>query len=353
MDKDTALQKLADAKNAGGLVFVNRDEIVVADNDQYATQIVEVVLDKDLDYHNISGSFQPNKQATQKIADANGISFLDGGTYNRGKFEDVKVITNEAGLFEAVGEFSVIGWAQGSKRLSDGTWRKSSKNEYEFSIPDRTNDLFWNEKTKPANWVAAKKKLLEMKKHATSRASTGAQLRVVRELASIPTAFKFNQMNKPMYFAQVVESKDYKHKIISGLMQKSDGRQALAAAVMGVEKKLTGNFVAENEDSNLNKLSESTIEQIPKPDEVIETLEPIEVDELEPLEQKTSEPDEATMLKKQLETWYISGLFDNNQSNKAIVKKRIEDTNVDVELLRSTVEYFNKQIAKAKQEGTI
>jgi hypothetical protein len=245
MDNSKALAIL-NQNAAKGLVFARREEIE-AISPQYEP-IVTVLEFEPADFIDVGmGNMYPGKAATNRISDATGVSFLRdvGGTREVGSWSSVKVAKQAGGFWQASGEYKVIGTAQGQRLKPDGTPRLSSVREYEFNIVDRANEDFLKDATrdggpKYASEVAALKHLYEIKKFATQRASTGAELAVVRELVGMPTAFKKDQIAKPMIFSQVVENNRFKVEIMREVMKSPDGRQAVVGALFGAANTLYG-----------------------------------------------------------------------------------------------------------------
>lgn len=245
MENSTALAILN--KNAGSsLVFARREEIEMV-SPQFEP-IVTVLELAPSDFTDVGmGNMYPGKSATNRISDAAGVSFLHsvGGTREVGSWSSVKVAKQSGGFWQATGEYKVIGFAQGQRLKPDGSPRLSSVREYEFNVVDRANEDFLKDyskgpEAKYTTEVAALKHLLELKKFSTQRASTGAELGVVRELVGMPTAFKRDQIGKPMVFSQIVENNRFKVQIAREIMQTPDGRAAVVGALFGASKALYG-----------------------------------------------------------------------------------------------------------------
>lgn len=251
MNKDKALQIMDNRKKAGALVFARREEV-----EEISQQYEPVVTVLELDPSHFAdvgmGNMYPMKSATNQIADAAGVSFTSNcGTKEKGSWADVKV-TQEDGVFTVSGDYAIVGWAQGQRLKPDGKTRLSSVREYEFNVVDRANldfisDAEKSDRKRYRGLAQARKHLLELKKFATQRASTGAQLAVIRELAGVPTAFKKDQIDKPMLFSQIIESNKYKVDMARELMQSSDGRQAVANSLFGTTQNLYGGGSAQIE----------------------------------------------------------------------------------------------------------
>ena len=80
------------------------------------------------DFHSISGSMMPKSYQTDKIGEAAGISFISEHCGTRKE-----------------GDHTWVGFAQGRKRLPDGTQRNSHKHEYEYDVDVRSEEDFLND----------------------------------------------------------------------------------------------------------------------------------------------------------------------------------------------------------------
>ena len=242
MRKDRALQIMSQNKG-NALVYARREEIEEI-SPQYEPIVTILEFDKDDFAPMGGGNFYPMKSATNRIADATGVSFTHNcGTREVGNFHTIEVRQASEGYFYAVGNYAVIAHAQGQRLKPDGSPRLSSVCEYEFNVVDRANEDFLSDfqnKKYIKNAIDARKKLLTLKKFATRRASTGAELAVIRELAGVPTALKQDQISKPMLFAQIVENNQFKLQIAQDLMKTPDGRQSVANAMFGTTQALYG-----------------------------------------------------------------------------------------------------------------
>ena len=242
MQKDRALQIMTQHQG-NSLVYARREEIENI-SAQYEPIVTILEFQKDDFAPMGGGNFYPMKSATNRIADATGVSFTNNcGTREVGNFHTIEVNQAKEGYFYAVGNYAVIAHAQGQRLKPDGAPRLSSVCEYEFNVVDRANEDFIadfekNKYIKTA--IHARKKLLALKKFSTRRASTGAELAVIRELAGVPTALKQDQISKPMLFAQIVENNQFKLQVAKDLMKTADGRQSVAQAMFGTTQALYG-----------------------------------------------------------------------------------------------------------------
>jgi len=263
MDITKALSVIEAGKKKNAYIVASVNEIEDI-SEQFESLITLVDLKPD-EFHDLSGKYQPTKAATLKMADAAGISFLPDqcGTRTKGVWADVKMIQME-GVFQATGDYGIIGYAAGERRGPDGVMRQSQREEYEFSVTDRFNIDRLNDKYPQKTVIAAWKKLMEVKKFSVRRASTGAELAVCRALAKIPTAFNQEDTKRPFIFSQIVKSQKYTNKLISMAMQSPEGREQLLNTTLGIKSGLYGN---------------SGSQENPKPAQLLEIEEPEIVDD--------------------------------------------------------------------------
>jgi len=164
----------------------------------FTTEVTQLAPLRPDAYHDIpGGGLMPKKPLTNAIGDAVGVVF-----------------TENCGTRKGPGRYEVIGWAQGRKRLPDGTWKTSKVCEYSFD-PEVRSELDFNSdkrkeigKQKYSAGLDQEKHVLEYRKFATQRASTGAALMVIRDLANIPTAFKPEEIRQPMMFTRIALNTD-------------------------------------------------------------------------------------------------------------------------------------------------
>ena len=176
-------------RGENALVFVQKEDL---QTQRIFLPEVVVVRATAEDFHNISGQFAPKGYMTDRIGEAAGIAFITEGCGTRKEGED-----------------TYVGSAQGKKRLPDGSWRSSSKSEYEFDVEVRAAEDFAKDRKGLYKTEAAQAKhKLELKKFARQRASTGARLRVIRELTGMPPAFKAPDIQRAMVFSRVAVNTD-------------------------------------------------------------------------------------------------------------------------------------------------
>ena len=207
MSNDTALATIQNARKNGSLVFV--EENFMPQTELYRPEVTTITLKKE-DCHNISGKFMPRREFIDRIGEAAGIVFNDV----RGHTETIDdPATGRSLVF--------VGNAQGKVRTSDGSWRTSSLQEYDWdptlramldcNVTELTSAT--RKQRKKDKWGKEGKStdelIMEYKKHGKQRAQTGARLRVIRELTGMPAAFTAEEISKPLVFARIVQNTDY------------------------------------------------------------------------------------------------------------------------------------------------
>ena len=189
---ENALQLIQKHKSNKDLVFVAEEDLHT--QVMFIPVVVAIHATPD-DFHNISGNLMPKGYQVDRIGEASGISFVAENCGVRKESEDV-----------------YVGYAQGKKRLPDGTWRPSSVCEYEFDVKTRSEEDFLNDSKKREPKYKAeidrKAHILQLKKFARQRAGTGARLKVIRELTGMPISFKPNEIQKAMVFSRVAVNTD-------------------------------------------------------------------------------------------------------------------------------------------------
>jgi len=316
-----------------GLVYARKEEIEAV-SDQYESIVTVLELSPDEFIPVGGGNYYPLKSATNKISDAAGVSFTENcGTREEGNFGAVEVVKKE-GILQVVGDYAVIGWAQGYRLKPDGSRRLSSVCEYVFNIIDRCNlDVFGDKKGRYTSVADIRKHLLELKKFATQRASTGAEMRVVRELVGMPTAFTQTDTRKPLILSQTVESTKFKVGIAREIMKTPDGRQAVVNALFGASNALYG---------SQGQVS-APVDVTPSP-QAIEA--PEEEPEAEPDIFAEPETDIIADLKAKLEEWLASDAV-QNPKNRDGIQALIDNPDATEEEIRRVLDHLDKTLGGA------
>jgi len=225
----TALARIENAQKIGALIFVDKDW-VAEKTPLYKPEVSEIKLNKENDCFNISGKFMPKREIVDRIGEASGVDFI---------FGEVRGVTLQD---EICGKRTVyVAVSQGRKMMSDGSYRTSSKCDYEFDPVLRAmldyDVTELNEQTKQTRKKNSRgetyghtlaRYILELQKVATQRANTGARLRVIRELVGMPTAFEAKDIEKPLYFGRMVQNTEY-------ILKTPEGRSLATAKALGVD----------------------------------------------------------------------------------------------------------------------
>jgi hypothetical protein len=231
MSNETALTKIENAQKSGAVVYFDKSNAIPT-VDLYKLDVTIMKIGTENCHKIGSGkktAYMPKKEITDRIAEANGIVFVEGYT-RRESLEDT--VCGKRTIY--------IGCAKGKKRLPDGSWRTSNVANYDFDPTLRTMlDFDVTELTpetkqkrkfyegKPYGSTLAKA-IMECEKFATQRASTGSRLMVIRELAGIPISFTEEEINKDMAFGRIIQNTEY-------ILQTPEGRAMATAQALGVD----------------------------------------------------------------------------------------------------------------------
>ncbi len=228
-----ALSVIDGAQKNGALTFVSREDCMAV-TPLYKPEVTIIQLrlpkaknDPDADVYDIQGKYMPKREIVDRIGEATGLMFIREGCRTWTETLDDNI----------AGKRTVyISEQQGKKRMGDGSWRTSSVQAYEFDPTMRAmldygvTEL--NAQTKQTKDKWGKKTLaqtiLEYTKVARQRAETGARLRVIRELTSMPTAFSPAEASKPLVFGRFAQNTDY-------ILQTPEGRSMANAQALGID----------------------------------------------------------------------------------------------------------------------
>jgi hypothetical protein len=229
MNKTTALAKIEAAQKTGALIFIDKDW---ADDiaPLYKPDATEITINKEEDCFNISGKFMPKREVVDRIGEASGVDFVFGETKS-------SVVEDDS-----CGKHTVYtAFAQGRKLMPDGSWRTSSKCDYEFDPVLRAmldyDVTELNESTKQKKRKNSKgfeygstlaRYILELQKVAAQRANTGARLRVIRELVGMPVSLDAKHLDKPLLFGRIIQNTDY-------ILRTPEGRAMATAKALGLD----------------------------------------------------------------------------------------------------------------------
>ena len=292
-----ARNKVEKYRDDNALVFVNEEDL---NTQRIFIPEVSLLQSKAEDFHKISGKMMPKSYVVDRIKLLAGISFLPGFCGTRKEGSDVWV-----------------GFAQGSRRLPDGTLAYSNVTEHEFDVTVRSQEDFLNDKYDKYKTARAKEKhILELRKFARPRASTGARLRVIRELVGMPTAFDPKDALKPMVFCRVALNTD------ALLADPATRGQALNQA-MGAQQQIYGPPAIE---AKVEDVVEGEEEGVDEPS----TAPPPPDDEAFPV----SEPDPATDVESPIEVAMAKldewlGSDDLSAAQKDFIRRKMQGNTLD------------------------
>lgn len=231
-----ALAVIDQAKQKGALTYMSREDCMAV-TPLFKPEATLFQFDIKEDMHNISGKYAPKREVVDRIGEASGLEFVRDGCRNYTETRD-----------DSFGKRVVyISEQQGRRRMSDGNWRMSSVQSYEFDPVLRAMDDFnvveltpQTKMTQNRNGKTLGKAILEYQKVARQRAETGARLRVIREMTGMPTAFSAAEASKPMVFGRFAQNTDY-------ILQTPEGRAMASAQALGIDpaalfggRKITG-----------------------------------------------------------------------------------------------------------------
>lgn len=175
-----------------------------------------IIQAKPEEFFNIQGKFMPSKAVVDRIGEAAGVDFIAA-----------QCSVNTELREDDFGKRTVfIGSAQGRTRLPDGSWRTSTVEEYEF-------DPLLRAKMEAKGDSDVPRKYMELAKVARQRASTGARVRVIRQLTGMPVTFTQADVSRPLVFSRIVQNTDF-------ILETKEGRAMAIAAAVGVTHQLFG-----------------------------------------------------------------------------------------------------------------
>ena len=329
MEKDVnALSIIADHQKAGDLVFVSPEDIRTQ---KMFIPEVTVLKATPADFHNISGKMMPKSYYTDRIGNAAGVDFVAAECSTRKE-----------------GEFTWVGRAQGKKRLPDGTMKHSQAHEYEFDVEVRSEEDFAKDAKKPANdqkyiaEVNRKAHINEMKKFARARAGTGARLKVIRELAGIPTSFDRNQISRALVVARIAINSD-------AMFENPEMRQATISHVFGaggVAEEVMGPRDVTEEPHAIEDSREATAAWDAAGEE--KTVE--EVVDITDAKEVPATPVQEAIVK--LEEWLATDLLQESKEASKEINELIDKEGVSLEELQGMIDKcvtYQKNVDAAMQ----
>ena len=223
---DNALSVIQNAQRAGGLVYVNMENLK-SPVELYKTEVTEIKAKPD-EFHKMQGKFMPNKSVVDRIGEAVGIHFIDANCSVH--TESRKDMFGDRTVY--------IGRAQGKELKTDGSWRPTTVESYEFdpllrAMQDAPRKKEFGKDVgydpdDPKNASRLRRDVLEYMRSAMARASTGARLRVIRQITGMPETFTAEEINRPMYFSRVVQN-------TAQILSTPEGRVMATARALGAD----------------------------------------------------------------------------------------------------------------------
>ena len=359
MKQNDALQILEKYPTGKALMIAKREEITSV-APQYEPLVTVLELDWDEEFTNVGSSsnpqYYPNKGATNKIAEAAGIGFTPNcGTRKEGSWQNVRITQGAVHSdYKMEGEYKVIGWAQGYRIQPDGSKRYSSVCEYEFECTVRAaldfstdagknpNAKNWQDRPKYETVEKKRKHFLELVKFAVQRAETGAQLKAIRELTGLPTAFKKSHYKKPLVISQTIENNKFKADIAEKLLSTPDGRHSVANAMFGNGMNIYGNQMQSPQIANTVMDDRTPLKkELPEKSEIFPETEG-EYDDIEKSifdsEEDRPELSPIDEGKLKLEEYLNDPVVNALERNVTGIKRIIDDPDATLEKVNETLE---------------
>jgi len=251
-----------------GQALVCTSEEFQVSNELWQSLITVIEVKPDM-FHNMGTTnkpvFYPKKELTNIIGCGMGIEF-DKTVSMKEVYGEEKILPDGTRIRKVSGyQCTKIG----KKRKPDGDFMFSSPFTYEFNWEDRAEEdflsdmdnvgQFWPDKNPKAKYnfpddpakeaVARRKRVLALKKFAAQRASTGAELGVIRELTGMPTGFKPNELTGgKIVVSQVCKSEEKQKRESEAHIQNIIHGGKSADDINNAAKLLTGNDVNVQEE---------------------------------------------------------------------------------------------------------
>jgi hypothetical protein len=215
--------------------------------------------------------------------------------------------------------------------MPDGSWRTSTPQEYEFDVQTRAEEDFLNDsKGKYSTEIAKKKHVLELRKVARQRASTGARLRVIRELLGIPIAFSHENFERAIVVCRIGVNTD-------ALLESPDMRKAAINQALGVSQEIYG-------PSERNVTPEREALEAPAEEAKEEPAQESAAHDDDPFDEKEADLSEEQKARIALEEWLNSDVL--KESAKDLIRATLDDENATLAALLSLIERCKAYEAK-------
>lgn len=213
MENSTALAIIKTERDKGSLVLVEERDLVTTSKFRVIVQAIPTARS---DFHDraINGGYVPKKHHVDAIGRYAGVDF--GGPCA----ENCSTKKTEKYVWTAQ--------AQGRKRGPDGAWEYSAIEFYEFDA-----SIMAAKDAGADTGQKYEKQLREYANHGMARATTGARLRVIRQLLHMPTAFTDTDFNRSIVVSRVVVDVD-------ALLDDPTTRQAAISMAIGSTAEVFG-----------------------------------------------------------------------------------------------------------------
>lgn len=251
---------ITDLKKYKGKAIMLTNQESQVENKFYRSQVVEVPIKMDMFHDMGQGNFYPNKGLTNTISHAAGIEFLPSFRMND-TYGDEMIDKDGNRLKKIAGKECI---KQGRKMKPDGTWTMSSPCAYEFNFMDRAEEaiLKAEEKYGEQSPIKKRKKILELKKFAPQRASTGAELMVVRELLGAKTAFTKKEIELGLIVvARIEKTEEFQEVLAIADVENRRNGGLIADRVNDASKMLTGSDAGNSDFDEYFQRPENQAEQ--------------------------------------------------------------------------------------------
>ena len=318
MENSKALEIIEKYRNDRALVYVRPEDLNT--QKMFIPQITVIpAIPEDFHEKPISGKMMPKGHHVDRIGEAAGIKFISEG----------------CGTHKA-GPHIWVGRAIGKRRMPDGTWRESTPQEYEFDADVRAKlETGLKEGPKFEN------KVDELCKFGRQRASTGARLRVIRELTGIPIAFGKEDFQRAIVVSRIDINSD-------AMLEDPEMRQAAIAYAVGAQQALFG---PQSRDEVFARDVTPEPPALPEPEPADNT----EGDDLPDVpdepdlfggKQDVTNPDPVTEKKAALEEWLASGQVTKPNNVKGI-RELIDNPKATAEECGKVLGFLQEQFGGA------
>ena len=237
------IKDLSDYKGKAFILAKQEEQI---DTPFYKSIVTEIETTPD-DFFTFQGKFMPNKGLTDSLARGLGIDFLPNVRMEN-VYGDEIVNTDGSKVRKLTG---LRCYSQGKRMKIDGSYQTSNPVAYEFNWEDRAELDFMSNESKYNTPLKKRKHILELKKFATQRASTGSALGVIRFLMGTNTSLKKSDVEFGLIVvSQIVKSEDHQAALAKATIDNIRNGGLIADNLNNVAGLLTGNTPDIQDDFN-------------------------------------------------------------------------------------------------------